>query len=818
MRAAVANGADAVYFGLSNFNARHRATNFTVEELPEVMKFLHERNVRGYVTCNTLIFSDELPEIARFITAISEAGADAVIVQDLGLARLIRQLAPGLPLHGSTQMTLTEPRGIEFVRALGVERVILARELSLDDIGQIKAKTAVPVEVFVHGALCVAYSGQCLTSEALGGRSANRGQCAQACRLPYELIVDGQKRDLGEVAYLLSPQDLASHDLVDDLVKLGVASLKIEGRLKSAQYVAITTQTYRAALDAASAGQTFELSRQGQLDLAQSFSRGFTPGFLKGVNHQVLVHGRFPKSRGVRVGTVVSTTGRSVIVELEPEHAADIVKPGDGIVFDEGHPEQDEQGGRLYIARPVALTARRIELFFADGSVNLAALASGSIVWRTDDPDLRKRMARTYATDTASRRVPLEFHVSGLPGGAFQVEVRDSVGNGATVTWPGPLQRAIKHPVAEAVLREQFDRLVETPFELGGIEIDLPEPVMVPKSVLNDLRRQAVAKLIEVRASTPQKRSIHPESLDRLRSEIAAAPKQPVIGQPRLYVLARTLDQLDAVLAWSNNSPAIRLSLVYCDFEDVRRYRDAVARARGTNMPIGLATLRITKPSEEGLLRQIANCQADEVLVRNLASLTFFREQHPETSLSGDYSLNIANELTADLFRQQGLGRFVPSYDLSWEQLGALLGRIDPSLFEVVIHQHMPMFHMEHCVFAATLSNGKDFRDCGRPCDDHRVELRDRAGAEFPLLADTGCRNTVYNSVAQSAAEYVPRMLGLGLRHFRVELLREKTDEVGPLLDRYCRVLAGLEDGRSAWRGLQVLNQLGVTRGTLQRS
>ena len=308
LRAAVANGADAVYFGLSNFNARHRATNFTPEELPEVIDFLHAHNVRGYVTCNTLIFSDELPEIARFVTAIAQAGADAVIVQDLGLSRLIRKLAPDLPIHGSTQMTLTEPRAIEFVRKLGVERVILARELSLADIERVKQGTSLPVEVFVHGALCVAYSGQCLTSEALGGRSANRGQCAQACRMPYELIVDGRRRDLGDYAYLLSPQDLAAHDLIGELVRLGVASLKIEGRLKSAQYVAVTTQTYRAALDAALESKPFAVLARQRLDLEQSFSRGFTPGFLEGVNHQRLVHGRFPKSRGVNVGTLVGRT------------------------------------------------------------------------------------------------------------------------------------------------------------------------------------------------------------------------------------------------------------------------------------------------------------------------------------------------------------------------------------------------------------------------------------------------------------------------------------------------------------------------------
>src|SRR5579871_5037492 len=382
LRAAVANGANAVYFGLSQFNARHRATNFSREELLSVIDYLHHHNVRGYVAFNTLIFPDELPEAVDFLKDIAAAGTDAVIVQDLGLVRLIKRVCPELPVHGSTQMTLTEPRGIEFVRRLGVERVIVARELSLDDIRKITPKTPMPLEVFVHGALCVAYSGQCLTSEALGGRSANRGQCAQACRMPYEMIVDGEVRDLGDKAYLLSPQDLAAYEQVKPLAEAGVVSLKIEGRLKGAPYVAQTTHTYRAAIDAAGDGRDFEPTAEQLRDLAQVYSRGFTPGFLEGVDHQRLVAGRFPKSRGVRLGLVVATTRRGVQVRVDERGF--LAKPGDGIVFEEGRPEEQEPGGRVFEALELD-GGRILELRFDRDALNPSRVQVGSIVWKTDD-------------------------------------------------------------------------------------------------------------------------------------------------------------------------------------------------------------------------------------------------------------------------------------------------------------------------------------------------------------------------------------------------------------------------------------------------
>jgi putative protease len=844
LRAAVANGADAVYFGLNQFNARHRATNFTLAELPEVMNYLHGHNVKGFVTFNTLVFTDELPAAVEYLKNIARAGVDAVIVQDLGIASIIHQVAPSLAIHASTQMTLTEPWGIEFVREFGVERAVVARELSLKDIQKIAQGTTMPLEVFIHGALCVSYSGQCLTSESLGGRSANRGQCAQACRLPYELVVDGQVKELGDRAYLLSPSDLAAYDLIGELTAAGVASFKIEGRLKSAHYVAATTQTYRAAVDAAiersevrsekSGGGAggFVISESQRHDLEQTFSRGFTHGFLSGVNHQELVAARFPKARGTRIGTVVAKTGRGVVVEMEPrghegtKGKEGILKAGDGVVFDEGHPEQDEQGGRIFAVKPVGAGgpkqggggrgAQRIELEFRAGDVNLAYINAGAIVWKTDDPALKRRLEHSYARETVVHRVPVAFRVVARVGGVLEV-IAEAEGRRAAARWEEKtIEAANKFPFSEATAREQLSRLGDTPFELGTLTLDTDGKAMVPKSVLNELRRRVVEELLRGRERKAE--IVERDVLGEIRAQIAApaADNGATAGDtPNLYVLVRTMEQLDAVLA---HSGPMKPAMVYVEFEDVRRYPEAIARCRaapGEGMPVALGTIRIVKPGEQGFLKQVSDCGPDALLVRSLAAMGYYREKAPGVPLIADYSLNIANELTAGIFAKAGVVRMVPSYDLNWTQLAGMVRRFDPAKFEAVIHQHMPMFHMEHCVFAHTLSDGKDFHDCGRPCERHQVDLRDRVGEAHPLIPDVGCRNTLYNAQAQTAAEYLPQMRELGLRHFRVELLRENAVETGRILDRYTRLLTGAEKPLETLRSLRVLNQLGVTRGTL---
>ncbi|HVX64964.1 MAG TPA: peptidase U32 family protein, partial [Bryobacteraceae bacterium] len=312
LHAAIEAGADAVYFGLKHFTARAKV-GFSLEELPSALCALHERGVKGYVTFNSLVFDHELHEAARVLASIAAAGADAIIVQDLGVLQLARRIAPELAIHASTQMSVTSAEGVRLAERLGASRVTLARELSLAEVRAIRAAAGCELEIFVHGALCVAYSGQCFSSEAWGGRSANRGQCAQACRLPYDLMVDGRQEPLGDARYLLSPGDLYALEQMPEIVGLGVSALKIEGRYKDAAYVALATRAYREALDKAWAGAPAAIAPAERIRLEQVYSRGLAPHFLKGTNHQAVVRGRAPRHRGVYMGRVVRVTPDSVL-------------------------------------------------------------------------------------------------------------------------------------------------------------------------------------------------------------------------------------------------------------------------------------------------------------------------------------------------------------------------------------------------------------------------------------------------------------------------------------------------------------------------
>ena len=881
VRAAVANGADAVYFGLPKFNARLRADNFTEAELPEVVAFCHRHGVKAYVAFNTLVFTGELDMASDYLRLLSRAGVDALIVQDVGLVRLARAITPELPIHASTQMTITSPEGVAFAKELGIERAVLARELSLRELGKFNDEfrmtnsgndesssvirhSSLPLEVFVHGALCVAYSGQCLTSESLGQRSANRGECAQACRMPYELVVDGAVRDLGDRRYLLSPQDLAAVNEIPALMALGVVNFKIEGRLKTPEYVAAVCQVYRKAIDAALAAReagghsVSGVTKEDRHQLEMAFSRGLHSGWMHGVNHQELVSARFGKKRGPFAGRI-EKVGRD-FVELSPEIA---LKPGDGVVFDTGGDTNAEQGGRIF-------AIKNGRYFFQHDRIDFTRLKTGDRVWKTDDPELNKRLRQSFVGKIEPRRrVVVDVRVSGRAGEAMVVlgsarvpragegvppsrtsggadlssdvtlpngaggsaSQRDAATNTRDACAPRmlrsalPLAAARTAPLTGEKLREHLGRFGESGYVLGEFENALEGEVILPIGELNRLRRELVFQLDAARAvvraesgdswrevfgrdSTPCCPGERSEGgRDAGAHRLAALAPDGTECRPYLRVLCRTMEQLDAALT-------CEVGEVYADFEDIRRYKDAVARVRemGNGARIFLATPRIQKAGEQGFFKLIENAAPDGVLIRNLGAIAHFGAS-PLRKV-GDFSLNVANPLTAQHLIGAGLELVTVSYDLNIGQVLDLLAAAPPEWFELTIHQHMPMFHMEHCVFAAFMSQGKDYTDCGRPCEKHRVHLRDRVGVEHPLRADVGCRNTLFNAVPQTGARFFQQLESAGLRDFRVELLEESASEAERVIRAYQTLLGGTRDGGELWRELRAQSQLGVTHGT----
>ena len=801
-RAAVAAGADAIYFGLPRFNARLRADNFTHADLPDLMAYLHRHGVKGFVTMNTLIFSGELADAEAQLREIAAAGVDALIIQDLGLAKLARTVAPDVELHASTQMTITSPEGLAFIESIfPLERAVLARELSIKEIERFTSlktenfQLKTPLEVFVHGALCVAYSGQCLTSESLGQRSANRGECAQACRMPYEIVVDGETRDLGEHRYLLSPQDLAAVDLIPDLVRAGVKSFKIEGRLKSPEYVAAVTRVYRKALDAAIAAAPSPVTPDDRYALEMTFSRGLSTGWLAGTDHPYLTHGRFGKKRGPLLGTI--TDCGNGWIKLGQTTGVPI-QPGDGVVFDAGENRDLEQGARIW-----KIENDRIIFHRTYSGINFDRIQPGNTLYKTSDPKLESEIRRFWQNARPEeKKTPLHLTVRGKPGELLEIQ------SGAQVIRSEiPLQEASKRPLYTETLTAQLGRLGDTSYHLASLDNQLAGPCHFPLSALNQLRRDLVATLDSQNSPSAPKSTITTIWRDLLPSRPPAEPSPPVLS-----ALVRTIDQLNAAIDCGIPS-------IYCDFEDPRRYKEAVALFKSAipnpKSKIHLATPRILKPGETGYLKLIERAEPDGLLLRNLAALHHYQHRS-DLVKTADFSLNVANPVTARLLMEHAaLDLLTVSYDLNINQVLELLSSAPPHWFEITLHQHMPMFHMEHCVFCTFLSSGTTWKDCGRPCETHTVHLRDRVGQLHRLQADVGCRNTLFNGKAQTGARYFDALRRTGLGRFRVELLDEDAATAGRTLRAYQALLAGTSSTNELLDDVQALEKLGVTEGTL---
>ena len=792
LRAAVHNGADAVYMGMPGFNARGRAPTLELAELRAMIEYAHLYGVRVLLAFNILIFERELQDAIRALNEVIPLAPDAFIVQDIGLVRLIRAFAPNQAVHASTQMTITNSEAIDLTADLGMRRYVLGREVSIAEMRKIREKTDKELEVFTHGALCVSYSGQCLTSESFGGRSANRGQCAQSCRLSYDLIVDGKKIERKADGYLVSPQDLCGLEDVPRLIEAGINSFKIEGRLKSPAYVASAARAYKQR----SIGNLSEAETKEAIDsMARVYSRGFFNGWLDGVNHQRLVNPSISSHHGLPLGVVSEVRGVNIALE-----SSEPIVAGDGLVFRD--PETGKEfGGVVFNSKR---EGRKIVLSFSRDSDLSKNTKPGFEVYLNSSPRTEKELERSFADKGSFKKIPISVTVRGAIGEPLELEVTDRDGNAVTVSSNASLETAEKAPLTEESLAAELGALGGTVFVLERLQIEISGACFIHSRELKELRRAVTDRLAKARISR------EPQILARIEPQqlIKNSDREPKPhASPKLNLLVREFSQLSLLAG-------LPIDTVYLDFEFGKEYGPAVELVRSYGYRVGIATTRILKPGELAHLKVIERLKPESVLVRNLGALEYLR-RNSEMQLVGDFSLNITNSLSADWFLSKGLKRLCPSYDLNGEQLVELLKASDPGCFEVTLHHYIPAFHMEHCVFAAFLSNGSSYRDCGRPCEKHRVELRDNKGALHPLKADAECRNTMFNGVPQTALKLIPSLTDLGVATFRVEVLFDSAEVTRRKVEIYSKLLAGNTGSAEVVRELGAVERYGVTDGQL---
>lgn len=787
--AAVHHGADAIYVGVPFFNARGRTADLGLEELKDMICFCHLYGVKVNLAFNVVIFQQELPKVVELLSQILPLAPDAFIVQDLGLAGVIRSMAPHQRIHASTQMTVTNADAMEFLSDLKIDRFVLGRENSLSEIKLIREKTEKELEVFVHGALCVAYSGQCFTSESLGGRSANRGQCAQSCRLPYELIVDGEKRELGNLSYLVSPKDLMGIAELSELQAIGVNSFKVEGRLKTPEYVAAAARNYRDVLD----GGALDLQRR-RVELSSTYSRGFFSGWLHGVNHQQLVDATFSSHRGVEIGRVLDVKKNAILLSSETE-----LRAGMGLLF----VDSLERGSKIFSVSKIGKNYQ-VELL----QKNLLP-EKGAKVYLNSNEVLSKELRRKWQSREFQKKIPLTFEIEGSVGAPLRVRAIDPEGRRVEVSSKDVFTEASGRPVDAGFLKEELSSLGSTVYTACGFNFTLQDNLFLHHREIKEVRRGIVERM-----NTERIRRSVPHALP-----FEIRPSTRGSDRPGLNILLRTVEQVEGFIAEFKRFEKHRsfIKSVILDFEFGKDYQRSLTLIKSLDLRAGIATTRILKPSEYYNLNTIIRLCPDLVLVRNLGAIGYLK-QKSSLPLIGDFSLNVTNSLSLEYLLAKGLETVNVSYDLNQEQLLSMADFADASRMEVTVHQYMPEFHMEHCVFAAFLSKGTSFRDCGKPCEKHEVKLKDPYGQTHFLKADHECRNTFFKATPQSASFLMSSLLEKGVGSFRLEALNERPEELNHKIEVYLKLLAGELDQKDAFTTLEIVESYGLTPGQLSKS
>jgi putative protease len=825
--AAVQNGADAVYLGGRMFSARRKAVNFENQEIARAIEYAHIRGVKVYVTVNILIADREMEEAAGFLLYLYNAGADAVIVQDLGLASLAREVVPGLELHASTQMTIHNLPGIELLSGAGFTRVVLSREMNLPEIREICANAAAQIEVFVHGALCICYSGRCLFSSMIGGRSGNRGNCAQPCRLPYTLA-DEKGRDLLEQEkpgdYLLSPRDLNMSGHIPDLIEAGIDAFKIEGRIKRPEYVAVVTGIYRKLIDRAvlSGAEGFYVTPQENIELAQVFNREFTTGYFYGRQFNKMMSYKRPNNRGVFLGRVRGYDWERGFVEVLLENK---LNKGDGLEI-----WVTEGGRKGFIAGAFLSDGKKVQEAPSGKIVKIplqGAVKKGDRVFKTNDAELINRARQTFISPKESKKLPVSFFIRAGAGRPMEVTVMDEDGNMGFGSTAQAGQAAFERPLNEIYLRRQMDRLGNTPFSLKELHCDLKDSVIYPAAEINQARREAVASLERARLNNLR---IEPVAVEAFQRRLAGALKTVPQGRggkflqhtrPLVTVHAGDLSTLKAAVR-AGADVVYLASGKYSSRSLVNREElfKGFIFCRENGVKFVVATPAIVRGSEldelSSLIEDAGSWPVDGVLAGNIGLLEKIRGLVPVYT---DCTLNAFNSLTVGRLIRQGAIQVALSPELTIEQIRQIAARTD-CMLEVLVHGRVELMVSEYCAPGSLIDAEKCLPgECAQPCRNRKFSLKDRLGMVFPLETDSSCRLHIFNSHVLCLVESIPALAEAGIGAIRIDARLFDPPAIEAVVRAYHRAvrIKDSEQLSGIKKTLSGLHPGGITSGHLFR-
>lgn len=782
LKAAVESGADAVYLSGKMFGARAYANNFDENGLKEAIEFAHLRNVKIHVTVNTLVDNAEVAELTEYLRYLYEAGADAVLVQDLGVARIARAVVPDLPLHASTQMTVNNLAGVLALQELGFTRVVLAREVTLKDIRHICRNCNVEIEVFAHGALCVCYSGQCLMSSMIGGRSGNRGRCAQPCRLPYTLVdKNGQNvlTDAGQ--YLLSPRDMNTIELIPDLIEAGVVSLKLEGRMKKPEYVAVVVNSYRQKIDAYY--QRTDLTENVQKNLSQIFNRDFTTAYLEKKQGKFMMSDKRPNNRGRLIGRVMryDDKARLAVIKLTENVAV-----GDTIDF------WVKVGGRVS-TNISKIFVKNKDVTEAAGGIEVAIPVQGRVhphdrVFKVFDVRLMQK-ARTFFTSGAPvRRIGIDIKAIAKLGEPFYLEAVDENGYSAQVQSDFIVEKALKRAMDRQAVEKQMNRLGTTIYELRRLDCIIDDNVIVPMSVMNDARRILVEKLMTLRLKAYER----PQSVVR---DNAVWQKDFILNneeikKPELVVATDTLEKVRSAADSGADIVLFGGDSYQHEYISPDMYRQAVQICQERRCKIAFGTPRIMRDNEQTAftkwLEHIQDLSIDAIYAHSLAQMYLIRKAG-NIPIWADYSFNTYNDATINFLADYNIQGATVSPELNFKQIKTL-ANASPLPLECLVHGNMELMISEYCVLGSFMGN-LDKGSCTKPCEKNKYWLCDRKNEKFPIVTDQFCHMHLLNGKELNMLAHLPEFTVSRIERVRIDGRYMTNKELAKFTKLYKEVL-----------------------------